>query len=224
MLVPYPGTAIGKNVNPYYDFLDNSRPGYMSAEGAYAATLLQGRTTAKTNEAKRFSYFYTDQGYFDLDPNFVDGAFAQDANFPIITYVETQAILAESLARTGDLAGALVALNAIRDYDQSTYGGYSAYALTDFTPGGLVNPTAAGLTQADALLKEVLTEKYLSLIGQIEEFNDLRRTNNLIGVPRTVSSAPSIPQRLLYPQNEANTNPNIPNPIPTLFAKTPVNQ
>lgn len=227
MLVPYPGTAIGKNVNPYYDFIDNSRSGYMSADNAYAAALLQDRTNAKTDETGRFDYFYISDpvnGYFDLDPNFETGAFAPDASFPLITYVETQAILAESLVRTGNLPEALTALNNIRAYDQDTYGGYAAYTLTDFASGGLLNATSAGLTQTDALLKEVLTEKYLSLIGQIEEFNDLRRTNNLIGVPKTVSSAPSIPQRLLYPQNEANTNPNIPNPIPALFTKTPVNQ
>jgi hypothetical protein len=224
MIMPYDGT-IGSAANPYYDFLDNSRPGYMSAEGAYTPQLLQSRTNSKTNETKRFAYFYTDQGYFALDPNFVDGAFRPAAGFPLVTYVETQAILAESLVRTGDNTGALTALNNIRTANATTYGGtYTAYELTDFAAGGLVNPTSGGLSQTNALLLEVLREKCLSLIGQIEEFSDVRRTNNLIGVPKNVSTAPSLPQRFLYPQSEINTNPNVPNPIPDVYTKTPVNR
>ncbi|RZJ90416.1 MAG: SusD/RagB family nutrient-binding outer membrane lipoprotein, partial [Hymenobacter sp.] len=224
MLMPFDGT-IGSAANPYYDFLDNSRPGYMSAEGAYAAQLLQSRTNTKTDEAKRFAYFYTDQGYYALDPNFVDGAFQPNSSFPLVTYVETQAILAESLARTGDITGALTALNSIRAADATTYGGtYTAYTAADFLAGGLVNPKGGSLSQTDALLLEILQEKYLSLIGQIEEFNDVRRTNNLIGVPKNVTTAPSLPQRYLYPQSEINTNSNVPNPIPDIYTKTAVNK
>jgi len=224
MLMPFDGT-IGSAANPYYDFLDNSRPGYMSADGAYAAQLLQSRTTSKTDETARFEYFYTSQGYYTLDPNFIDGAFQPNSSFPLVTYVETQAILAESLVRTGDLTGALTALNNIRAANATTYSGstYSAYTAADFVAGGLLNPTSGGLTQTNALLLEVLREKYLSLIGQIEEFSDVRRTANFIGVPKNVTSAPSLPQRFLYPQSEINTNPNVPNPIPSLFTKTPVN-
>jgi hypothetical protein len=224
MLMPFDGT-IGSAANPYYDFLDNSRPGYMSADGAYAAQLLQSRTNSKTNETARYNYFYTTQGYYNLDPNFVDGAFQPNSSFPLVTYVETQAILAEALVRTGDLVNALVALNNIRAANATTYssGTYSAYTDADFVAGGLLNPTSGGLSQTNALLLEVLREKYLSLIGQIEEFSDVRRTANLIGVPKNVTSAPSLPQRFLYPQSEINTNPNVPSPIPSLFTKTPVN-
>lgn len=224
MIMPYDGT-IGSAANPYYDFLDNSRPGYMSAEGAYAAQLLQSRTNSKTDETNRFAYFYTDQGYYALDPNFVDGAFQPNSSFPLITYVETQAILAESLVRTGDIAGGLAALNNIRAANTTTYGGtYTAYTNADFLAGGLLNPTSGGLSQTNALLVEVLREKYLSLIGQIEEFSDVRRTNNLVGVPKNVTTAPSLPQRFLYPQSEINTNPNVPNPMPDIYTKTSANR
>lgn len=224
MLMPFDGT-IGSAANPYYDFLDNSRPGYMSADGAYAAQLLQSRTNSKTDETARFEYFYTTQGYYNLDPNFVDGAFQPNSSFPLVTYVETQAILAEALVRTGDLPNSLVALNNIRAANTTAYSGstYAAYTAADFVAGGLLNPTSGGLSQTNALLLEVLREKYLSLIGQIEEFSDVRRTANLIGVPKNVTSAPSLPQRFLYPQSEINTNPNVPSPIPSLFTKTPVN-
>jgi hypothetical protein len=232
MIMPYAGEALGGDVNPYYDFLDNSRPGYMSAEGAYAAALLDtanapagfSRANAKTDESARFAYFYVPNLYFSLDPNFVNGAFAADADAPLLTYVETQAILAEALNRTGDQAGALAALNNIRAVNDAKFGpgAYAAYTAADFAPGGLMN-AGTGTTAEAALLKEILTEKYLTMIGQFEPFHDLRRTNNLIGVPKKNSASPSLPQRLLYPQSEINTNPNVPSPIPTLFIKTPVN-
>lgn len=231
LIMPYGGNALSGDTNPYYDFLDNSRAGYMSAEGTYAAALLDTTTTVgathanvKTDETARFEYFYTPNQYFALDPNFVDGAFAPDADAPLLTYVETQAILAEALNRTGDFAGSLAALNNIRSVNQTTFatGTYAAYTAADFAAGGLMNPGTAQ-TPTAALLKEILTEKYLSMIGQFEPFHDLRRTNNLIGVPKKNQASPSLPQRLLYPQSEVNTNPSTPNPIPTLFVKTPVN-
>lgn len=243
LLMPYTG-VVGVSANPYWDFI-NSRTNYIDGVGSYAPKLLQARTNSKTNETARYNYFYTSskKAYSALDPNWIDGAFQADKNFPLMTYTETQAILAESLQRTGDNNGALTALNAIRtlnsDTIKSSYAAngipqdpthitrklisYMSYVLSDFTPGGVANPTSAGLAQSNALLKEILVEKYLALIGQIEEFNDVRRTNNLIGVPLNTSTATTLPQRLLYPQVELNTNPNIPNPLPGLFAKTPVN-
>lgn len=233
MLMPYDGTAQSGNQNPYYDFIDLNRSGYISAEGAYATMLLDvagkpgSRANAKTDESGRFAYFYTtSSGYYSLDPNIVDGAFTPDADAPLVTYVETQAILAEALNRAGDQAGALTALNSIRADNNSNKnfagGSYAPYVTADFNAGGLMNKVA-GQAPAAALLKEILTEKYLSLIGQMEPFHDLRRTNNLIGVPKKNPASPSLPQRLLYPQSEVNTNPNVPKPIPGLFVKTPVN-
>jgi hypothetical protein len=58
------------------------------------------------------------------------------------------------------------------------------------------------------LLKEILTEKYVSLFGQLEPFCDIRRTKNLIGVVPTFGT--KLPERFLYPQDEINTNSNTP--------------
>ncbi|MDO7885250.1 SusD/RagB family nutrient-binding outer membrane lipoprotein [Hymenobacter cheonanensis] len=229
LLMPYAG-AVGISANPYWDFLNN-RTAYLDGVGSYAPTLLLARTNSKTNETARYKYFYNDSDpsiYSDRDPNWIDGAFQATSSFPLITYVETQAIIAECQARAGNTAAAITALNNLRAYDASTYTGsgalYTAYVASDFTPGGVANPTSSGQTAAAALLKEVLLEKYFSLIGQIEEFNDVRRTNNLIGVPINTSTASALPQRFLYPLVELNTNPNTPNPVPSLFTKTPVNQ
>lgn len=233
MLMPYTG-VIGSSANPYYDFIDNSRSGYMSANGSYAATLLLNRvpdTGGLTQDSARYRYFFDDRGtasnYFDRDPNFVDGAFTPASAFPLVSFVETKAILAEAQARNGSAADALTALNAIRAANANTYasggGRYTPYTPANFQTGGVLN-AGGGQTAAQALLKEILVEKYVSLVGQIEEFNDVRRTKNLIGVPKNVASAPSLPQRFLYPQVEANTNPNTPAQISTsIFIKTPVN-
>ena len=125
-----------------------------------------------------------------------------------------------ALVRTGDLVNALVAFNNIRAANATTS---STYTAADFVAGSPLNLTSGGFSQTNALLLEVLREKYLSLIGQIEEFSDVRRTANLMGVPKNVTSAPSLPQCFLYPQSEINTNPNVPSPIPSRFTKTPVN-
>jgi hypothetical protein len=236
MLIPYNATtANGKDANPYYDFITSSRYGYLSAEGpaanpaagSYAYQLYSMRANAKTNETSRRNYFYTTaSNIYLVDPNVVNGAFKSNASSPLVTYYETQAILAEALARTGDAPGALVALNNLRAYDAVTYPAagarYLDYTSADFAAGGLVN-TVSGQTSDQALIKEILTEKYLGMVGQFEPFNDLRRTNNLIGIPKKNNASPDIPQRLLYPQSELDTNPNVPKPIPNLFAKTPVN-
>ena len=234
MLMPYNATGVnGKDANPYYDFITSSRYGYLSAEstgsnsadGTYAYQLYTTRANAKTSDTKRRDYFFTTKSnIYSVDPNVINGAFTSDADSPMVTYYETQSILAEALARTGDAAGAIVALNKLRAYDAATYasGRYTAYVAADFAAGGLLNQ-ATGQTDAQALLKEILTEKYLGMVGQLEPFNDLRRTNNLIGIPKKNASAADFPQRLLYPQSEVNTNPNVPRPLPGLFVKTPIN-
>lgn len=234
MLMPFSKGVIGSSANPYYDFLDNSRPGYMSANQSYAAELLLGRVAATgglTQDSVRYRYFFDDRGsglnYFDRDPNFVDGAFTPSSSFPLISYVETKAILAEASVRNGSNTDALAALNAIRAANTTAYAGsgslYTPYTLANFQTGGVLN-ASGGQTAAQALLKEILVEKYVSLVGQIEEFNDVRRTGNLIGVPKNVSTAPSLPQRFLYPQVEANSNPNTPpQNNASIFTKTPVN-
>ncbi|MEO5967290.1 MAG: hypothetical protein ABIP68_04640, partial [Ferruginibacter sp.] len=78
------------------------------------------------------------------------------------------------------------------------------------------------LSQQDALLTEILKEKYVTLIGQIEQFNDVRRTKNFLAIPPVRGT--ELPQRFLYAQDEINTNPNT--PILTtadLFRPTPAN-
>jgi len=87
-------------------------------------------------------------------------------------------------------------------------------------------PPAASVTADEALLREILEERYVSFFGQIEGFNDMRRTQNevLVRVPVLPNSGTQLPQRFLYPQSEIDRNSSTPGPIPGLFVRTPVNQ
>ncbi|WP_375434597.1 SusD/RagB family nutrient-binding outer membrane lipoprotein [uncultured Hymenobacter sp.] len=210
--------------NFYYQF-NSERVGYLSATNSYAARLLDpsrqttvsgNRNNAKTNESARFSYFFTRSPASNRE-NYgllTNSGYAEPAvAFPILTYSENQLILAETYARAGDLSTALVHLNLHRNALAVQYGGrYDDYVLADI-PGGATSTN---------MLKEILTERYLSFIGQIEPFNDARRTKNLINLP--TFGTQGLPQRFLYPQSELNTNSiSVPDPLPTLYSKTSIN-
>ena len=252
LVLQHAGTADQVDYNLINSFLDQQRPGDITADAAFATKLLaKQRNNAKTDETGRLNYFYSltvvngqPTGYaaIDYEPNIYDGAFTPSSPYPIVTYEETQLILAEALLRVntaGNFTAALAALNAVRashDGSTSPYAAngkalYGAYGAADFAAGGIA---AAGTANAnEALLKEILTEKYLSLIGQIEPFNDQRRATTLAGAPNTAMSVvgvtpkkgASLPQRFLYPQIEVTTNPNTPaQTTADLFTKTAVNQ
>jgi hypothetical protein len=64
-----------------------------------------------------------------------------------------------------------------------------------------------------ALLKEIMTQKYIALFNQAETFNDWRRTNNIIGLlPNTTVGAVrnEIPRRFPYSLGEKSYNSNCP--------------
>ena len=191
--------------NLYYDFLDWNRGGYMSCEDSHIFALLDSASSInkrniKTDESERFNHYFlvdADAPYSAVDPNMYGGIFDAVSNFEMLGYNENQLILAECYARIGNNIESLKHLNLVRAAHQSNYGGYNAYVITD----SQVNTTAN-------LLKEILIEKYVSLFGQVEAFNDVRRTSNLIGVP--VNNGTALPGRFLYPQSEINSNANTP--------------
>lgn len=234
--------------NVYYSFLTYDRPAYMTADGAIAPAYLDATSdsykgNSKTDETARFEYFYQyGLNTGGLDPNVLvdfdwgtptedNGFFGATTSFPLVTFEENQLILAESYVKgSNDLQSALDALNKHREYlntGGTISSGYLAdglqyddYTLTDFNAGGIANPT--NLSQANALLTEILKERYVTLIGQIEQFNDVRRTKNFLKIPPTTGS--TIPQRFFYAQDEINTNPNTPVlAAADLFKETPVN-
>lgn len=265
LVLQHPGTADQVDYNLINSFLDQQRPGDITADGAFAPTLLAtGRANSKTNEDGRLKYFYAltfvngvQYGYANVDyePNIYyagttiskgvkaagNGAFTPSSSYPLVTYEENQLILAEALLRVGitNFSSSLAALNAVRAYHSGANSPYStngtvqydAYVASDFASGGIASYGTANANEG--LLKEILTEKYLSLIAQIEPFNDQRRATTLAGTSNTSKSVigvvpkkgASLPQRFLYPQIEITTNPNTPaQTAADLFTKTSVNQ
>ena len=248
MMAPHGSTYLS-DFNIYYSFLTYDRVGYMAADGAPATQLLDASNdlyhgNAKTDETARFNYLYQEGlNTGGLDPNVLcdfdwgndpteNGFFGGSTAFPLVTYEENQLTLAESYAKSNQPASALSALNAYRDYLNA--GGYinsgykssglkySVYTTTDFNAGGILNPLSSGQTADQALLKEILIERYLTFIGQIEQFNDIRRTKNYIGIKPNTGN--KFPQRILYSQTEINTNPNTPAlSASDLYTETPVN-
>jgi hypothetical protein len=248
MMAPH-GPVYLQSFNLFYSFTTYDRPGYMGAN-SYAPRLLDpaeanSRNNARTNEEARLNYYYYPGGGLNFasiayEPNVLadfdwgsgegyDGFFGGTTSFPLVTFEENTLIRAEALAKTGDFTGALDALNELRAYyDAGGYWseGYEAdfesqydpYVAIDFAPGGVDNADA--VAPIDALTREILEERYITLLGQLEGYNDIRRTNNLLGIPIKVGS-PTLPQRLLYPQSEINTNPNV--PTAGLFDATPAN-
>ncbi len=192
--------------NLYYQFVVEQRGGYLAlCNDPYLLRLLDGSTPrllTTPGDANRLPvYFNLDEGEINTNEG---GYFAIDASFPIVNYVETRLIEAEAAARTGNDGN--TPFNEVREYLASTYGG-------DFP---------ASTSTGDQLISEILEEKYISLPGSLQVFNDTRRTNNLIGVPIKGNNNTSIPQRFLYPQLEINANSNFPGLV-ELFTKTEVN-
>ncbi len=240
MLIPH-GTSLGVDVNQNYDFFRVSRAGDTGFEGAYLPILLQSRigsANSKTDETALYNHYIkagiTATG--SLDPNTTDGAFTANSPHPILTYYENQLIIAEAQARLGDAAKGLAALNTVRDglatgyingqIISATGRKYDAYILDDFSPIGLANPTRLTTTQT-ALLFEIISQRYLVFLMQYEAFTDYRRLEKampVVQLPIPLYTGTQKPQRFIYPQDEVNTNPNVPTPLPDQFTKIPIFQ
>ncbi|MBS1663401.1 MAG: SusD/RagB family nutrient-binding outer membrane lipoprotein [Bacteroidetes bacterium] len=236
-LAPYPATTKG-NTNPWYQYQAIDRAGSLDGKGAYAVGLLNPasasyRGNSKTNETARYNYLYS--GAVPALNVAVGAFFYSKTSFPMVSYAENLLILAECDFRLNGFAAGLSRLNDYRAY--MTTGGYigstfltatnhnyDAYIAADFNAGGIANKKS--LSPDNALLANILEERYLTFVGQIEGFNDIRRTQKESAV--TVSVPPNtgsqIPQRFLYPQSEVDGNSSVPKPIPALFTATPVNQ
>jgi len=249
------GDIYQSNFNIYYSFMVYDRPGYLAATDAFAPRLIDpssteayNRNNAKTNEADRYNFSYiTDENYASgYEPNYYseydwgapDGYFGTDTGWAIIAYRENQMILAEASLRVNGFGAALDVLNDYRaylngggylnpDYYSGT-GNYLAYDAADFASGGIEN--ADNLAPADALYREIIEEKYVSLLGTIEVFNDMRRNGfgsfsskqNWAVLGITPNAGTEIPQRFIISQAEINSNTSAPRPTPGLFEKTEV--
>ena len=102
---------------------------------------------------------------------------------------------------------------------------YDAYDAADFNAGGIAN--TQGASADDALLFEILEERYVTFIGSSLGWNDLRRTqDDAIGIDvnLVLNRGSAFPQRLIYGQDELNSNVNAPDPVPGVFDRMSVFQ
>ena len=237
-MAPHYATSRGA-FNLYFQFLSLDRPNWMDATGRYGANLINptgtgNRSNAKTVERARWSYFYNSATNLNFTLN---GFFGQNTFFPLASFAENLLILAEADARLNGFTAGLSRLNTYRAYMNTgayinttylTTGNfrYDPYVAADFSAGGMENAGTAPIAQDRALLREILEERYVTFIGQIEGFNDLRRTfkENDIRVNVPLNFGTVFPQRFIYPQVEIDINKSIPAVLPTTFDPTPINR
>ena len=210
LVVPH-GDAIDSNGNLYWAFVADYRGGYLTANDAFAVSLLEDR------DDPRIDVFYDAPSVAAAELNTDDTTptiFGLSSDFPLVTYRENQLILAEArLLSDGDADGALDALNDVRALNEADFGdGEGDAEFPEFE--------SDDFDSDNDLLEEILTEKYISLIGQIEAYNDVRRTDNFIGIPGKNNG--NVPQRFLYARSELNANSNAP-ALASVGDATPVN-
>jgi hypothetical protein len=199
--------------NLWFQF-NRDRSGYISA-GEYLVDALQSR-----GDPRLALYYTTGSGAFagqyvgsppgtrnragggadpgqdasQLNP---DGAGAPDYRQPFVTCAENYFILAEAQFRTG-LADATV---------RSSLDNALACEATRKAVSTAAAQAANDALTGAALFDEILLQKYMSLFLNIEVWNDYKRTCRP-AITRHLNQ--QLPGRLLYPDEESTTNPNIP--------------
>ncbi len=200
--------AIAAVQNAFADKSDNFELGFPGTVG---------------NEAPMFRFFRDRTGDMEFDPvvrqrmntlndtarlSVLDNPFytthpyfTADRREAMITYREIKFIEAECLLRTNGNANQIrnAYLEAIRASFEEL-GVESAYS--DYIQQNQIDPGAGNIT-----LEHILMQKYLGLYGQVEVYNDMRRTDfpNINPTSGTI-----IPVRLPYAEAEIVNNPNVP--------------
>ena len=235
--IPRGDAAISEgDKNLFNAILSGSRTGDIGNNGSYLLELLNDTTAtyrgnAKTNETARHNYYKIDEtsGEGNL------GVIERYEPMPMVTYFENQLIKAETAARTG--GDGLGYLNEYRAWLSS--GGrlnatfndstilYGAYDNADFASGGMEN--SDGVSAGDALLREIIEERYVSGFGTYMPFNDHRRlrgdgeTNLIPPFPLNTTAATAHVERVPYAQDELTSNSTQADD-PGLYAETEVNK
>lgn len=227
-----PNVAGGGDINLLNSLLSSSTfGGDVAVENSYLITLLStgSRNNTKTDESDRVAYYYSGTSINNSD----GGIAAADASMNQISLQENLLTWAEAAIRTGDFTTALQKLNEHRTnlrngvyFPVTTTAKYEDYVEADFVSGGIEN--TSGLTKENALLKEVLEERYVTFFTEVLGFNDMRRVEKdtpvSVQVAIPYNKGTKHPQRFLYPFTEENTNgANTPD-ITDIFVKTEVNQ
>ncbi|MGA0049264.1 MAG: SusD/RagB family nutrient-binding outer membrane lipoprotein [Flavobacteriaceae bacterium] len=228
--------------NLFWMILEGSRAGDIGNSNgnltSYHLQLLDqanssSRNHAKTDETARFNYFKINSGGGSLNKGVIEQFESQN----MVTYFETQLILAETAGRSGGVTAGLPYLNNVRSWLNSGAGvndnflnqsfKYLPFDASDFNSGGIENTD--NVDSKTAFLREVIEERYVTGFGTHIPFNDarrLRKTDASFAVPYVLVNGqnPPYPERMPYADNELNSNENAPAEDPGIFLKTVVNQ
>ena len=225
--------------NLFNAILAGSRAGDLGNRDSYLLALLNDSLTTtyrgneKTDETARHNYYKIDETSGDGNL----GVIERFEPMPMVTYFENQLIKAEAAARTS-FADGLGHLNDYRawlasggrlndTFNDSASILYEAYDAADFADGGMEN--LDGVSDVDALLREIIEERYVSGFGTYMPFNDHRRlrgegkTNLIVPFPLNTTAASEHVERIPYAQDELASNSTI-DEDPGLYAETEVNQ
>ncbi len=157
---------------------------------------------AKTDNAYRGRQIGTVGPLPNLNSFSVVGSYYGSKNSPvfILTYSEALFLKAEAtLVKSGAAAAQPVYTDAVKS--NMTKLGVSDGATTTYLG------TRGTLTAGNAL-QRIMEEKSIADFLSLENYNDWRRTGFPL-IPLAPNAVlPEIPRRYLYPQSEANTNPN----------------
>jgi starch-binding outer membrane protein, SusD/RagB family len=179
--------------NIWFQFQARSGFGGFLVAGRNLADLMVARNDPRLPEY--FGLASPGPGYGGQDPqgNRSPSGFSQltgtrnapDFRQPILTWAETQLILAEANFATAGAGAAQPYLDAVR--------------------------ASLGLPSVPATLNSIMEEKYVALFQNIEVWNDYKRTcyPAITPYPTTIFSN-KVPGRVFYGTTEANANPNIP--------------
>ncbi len=232
-----PSVASGDK-NLFWEILAGARTGDIGTADSYMIQLLDNSTAvyrgnAKTDETARLGYYTIDETSADNNLGIIEQFEPQN----LVTYQENKLTLAEATIRGGNFAGALQHLNEYRAWLNgggglnANFSGmthqYDAYVAADFDNGGMEN--ADGISASDALLREIIEERYISGFGTFMPYDDARRirvSDPSLGVPFpfNTNTATQHPERMPYSDDELNTNSNAPAEDPGIFTKTEVNR
>ena len=204
----YPPAVVNTgDTNLLNQFFTGSFPDDLTTEGTFLIDLTgtgsESRNNAKTDEIDRAAYYY-DGTQINLS-----GIAANDEPMNQISFQENLLTWAEASIRanSGNFDAALTKLNEHRaNLRNGVYfpvtGGvlYDDYVEADFLATGIENVDGS-LSKGDALLREIIEERYVSFFADILSFNDLRRIKKdpvALQVPVPFNTGSQHPERFLY--------------------------
>ena len=227
-----PAVVLTGDTNLLNQFFTGSFPDDLTTDGSFLIDLVgtgsSSRNNTKTDEVDRAAYYYD-----GVDIN-LSGIASNNEPMNQISFQENLLTWAEASLRSNstNFNSALAKLNEHRAnlrtgvYFPATSGVYDDYVEADFEAGGIENADSS-LSKKDALLREIIEERYVTFFADILSFNDIRKNEKdaaALQVPVPFNTGSQRPQRFLYPFDEENTNAaNVPD-IADVFVKTPVNQ